>query len=209
MRRTSAYRGFARTIDSLACQALRATTCGAPTEAVEAERHARDRAPDRQRPRPRDPAARPHLDGDGTPDPDRSTLAPRAGAPALEAAGVRAFVLVLPRRPPRRPAAGIRPRPHLDAARSEPVHADELERSRRSRRTQGSLAAEGDLTHLERGETGARRGREGEHERAEQEKTTHGEAKRDARRLLRQGRRPSPHAMLTSAGRPQTELATS
>ena len=34
MRRTSAYRGLARTIDSLACQALRATIWGAPTEAM-------------------------------------------------------------------------------------------------------------------------------------------------------------------------------
>ena len=104
MRRTSAYRGFARTIDSLACQALRATTCGAPTEAV---RRSGTRETGLRTVSVRARATLPLVrtwTATALPTQTGALLRQAPRTSALEAAGVRALVLVLPRRPPRRPA---------------------------------------------------------------------------------------------------------
>ena len=174
MRRTSAYRGLARTIDSLACQALRGTTCGAPAAAV---RRSGTSETGLRTVSVRARVTRPLVRTWTATARPTQTGAPfrHAGrVPALEAAGsgpscssARAV-----HQADQRPAVDrVRT---LHAARSLPVHADELERARVARRAQRALLSQRDLAHLERGETGARRGREGERERAEQEQSAHG-----------------------------------
>ena len=100
---------------------------------------------------------------------------------------------------PARPAAAGGAGAELEPPRPLPVDPDELEGPCRARGAQRPLAVERELAHLERGEPRRRRGRKHEGEHGEEgEPSGHRGNQRDAARVLRQARRPSPHGMLTA-----------
>ena len=116
-----------------------------------AQRHLRDRAPHRQRPRTRDAADRAYLEPFAAADPHRLAEPPATHRTRLPARRVGRVLHVLAHRPPRRPAA-CRPDPQLEPPRALPVDADELEWARRARDGQRPLAVERKVAHLQRRE---------------------------------------------------------
>ena len=174
------------------------------------QRHLRDRASHRQRPRARDMPDRPHLEPFAAADPHRLTEPPAAHRPRLAARRVGRVLDVRAHRPPRRPSAR-RPDPQLEPARALPVDADELERARRGHGRKRAVAVERKLANLQRREPRRSGGGQRQGEQKDEEKSPghRGESQRDAARLLRQPPRPFPDGMLTRPRRTMQPLLES